>query len=89
MGRRGRVKQLVKTVTSRHRVPKACGGIHQDTEAREVVEAKVPLITVQFQHDDFCNPLKFANWYGQILAAVSAGRAEQSFFFLHMPGAHD
>ena len=24
-------------------------GIHQDTEAREVMEAKVPLIIVQFQ----------------------------------------
>ena len=31
-------------------------GIHQDTEAREVMEAKVPLIIVQFQKDYFCNP---------------------------------
>ena len=64
MGRRGRVKQLIKTVTSRHGVPKPCGGIHQDTEAREVMEAKVPLIIVQFQKDYFCNPQKYPNWYG-------------------------
>ena len=56
MGRWGRVKQLIKTVTSRHGVPKPCGGIHQDTESREVLEAKVPLIIVQFQQDYFCNP---------------------------------
>ena len=53
------------------------------------MEAKVPLIIVQFQQDYFCNPVKYTNWYGQILSAVSAGRAEPSFFFLHLPGDHD
>ena len=77
MGRRGRVKQLIKLV------------IHQDTEAREVLQAKVPLMIVQFQDDYFCNPTKYPQWYGQIIAAASAGRAERSFFFLNLPGSHN
>ena len=64
-------------------------GIHQDTEAREVMEAKVPLIIVQFQQDYFYNLQKYPNWYGRILSAVPARRAEQSFFFLNLPGDHD
>ena len=65
------------------------GGIRQENEAREVLEAKVPLIIVQFQSDCFCNPVKYANWYGQILLAVQASRAESTFFFLNLPGNHD
>ena len=53
------------------------------------MEAKVPLIIVQFQQDFFCNPPKYPNWYGRIIAAVSAVRAESSFFFLNLPGDHD
>ena len=53
------------------------------------MEAKVPLIIVQFQQDYFCNPQKYPNWYGRIIAAVSAVRAESSFFFLNLPGDHD
>ena len=53
------------------------------------MEAKVPLIIVQFQQDYHCNPVKYANWYGRMCSAVSAGRAEPSFFFLHLPGDHD
>ena len=49
-------------------------GIHQVTEAQQVLEAKVPLIIVQFQQDDFCNPIKYPNWYGQIIAAVKNNR---------------
>ena len=64
-------------------------GIHQDTEAREVMEAKVPLIIVQFQQDYFCNPQRYSNWYGRIIAAVQARSAEPSFFFLNLPGDHD
>ena len=64
-------------------------GIHQDTEAREVMEAKVPLIIVQFQQDYFFNPHKYPNFYGRILSAVPARGAEQSFFFLNLPGDHD
>ena len=64
-------------------------GIHQDTEAREVMEAKVPLIIVQFQQDFFCNPTKYANWYGQIIAAVKNNRAEPTFVFLNLPGNHE
>ena len=63
-------------------------GIHQDTEAREVMEATVPLIIVQFQKDYFCNPQKYPNWYGRIMADVQAGRAERSFIFLNLPGTH-
>ena len=89
MGRRGRVKQLIKTVTSRHGVPKPCRGIHQGIEARKVMEVTVPLIIVQFQQDFFCNPKKYPNWYGRIIAAVEARRAEPSFYFLNLPGNHD
>ena len=63
-------------------------GIHQDTEAREVLDAKVPLIIVQFHADDFCNAVKYSNWYGQIMAAVDAGRAEPTFCFLNLSGDH-
>ena len=34
-------------------------GIHQVTEAQQVLEAKVPLIIVQFQQDYFCNAPKY------------------------------
>ena len=64
-------------------------GIHQVTEAQEVLEAKVPLIIVQFQQDYFCKPKKYSIWYGRIIAAVQAHRAEPSFFFLNLPGEHD
>ena len=64
-------------------------GNHQDTEAREVLDAKVPLIIVQFHADDFCNAVKYPNWYGQIIAAVQARRAEPSFFCLNLPGDHN
>ena len=64
-------------------------GIHQDTEAREVMEAKVPLIIVQFQQDYFCNAPKYPHWYGQIIKAVEARRAEKGFFFLNLEGNHD
>ena len=47
-----------------------------------MMEAKVPLIIVQFQQDYFCNPQKYSNWYGRIIAAVQAHRAEPSFLFL-------
>ena len=67
----------------------APGGVHQDTEAREVMEAKVPLMIVQFQQDVFCNPGAYPHWYGQILSGVEGGRAERSFFFLNLPGNHD
>ena len=63
--------------------------VHQGTEAQEVMEAKVPIIIVQFQQDYFCNPNKYPNWYGRIIAAVQANRAEPSFFFLNLPGDHD
>ena len=54
------------------------------------MEAKVPLIIVQFQQDYFCNPPKYPNWYGRIIAVVQqARRAEPSFFFLNLPGDHD
>ena len=53
------------------------------------MEAKVPLIIVQFQQDYFCNPHKFSNWYGRICSAVQARRVEPSFFFLNLPGDHD
>ena len=53
------------------------------------MEAKVPLIIVQFQQDYFCNPQKYPNWYGRIIADKEAGRAERSFFFLNLPGNHD
>ena len=49
-------------------------GIHQDTEAREVMEAKVPFIMVQFRQDYFGNPHKYPNWYGRIIAAEPAGQ---------------
>ena len=64
-------------------------GIHQVTEAQEVLEAKVPLIIVQFQQDDFCNPIKYPNWYGQIIAAVKNNREQPTFVFLNLPGGHD
>ena len=64
-------------------------GIHQDTESREVLEAKVPFIIVQFQQDYFGNPPKYPNWYGRIIAAVQADRAQPGFFFLNLPGGHD
>ena len=64
-------------------------GIHQDTEAQEVMEAKVPLIIVQFQQDYFCNPQKYPQWYGRIIQAVEAHRETRSFFFLNLPGDHD
>ena len=54
-----------------------------------MMEAKVPLVIVQFQQDYFCNPTKYPNWYGRIFAAVSADRAAPSFFFLNLPGDHD
>ena len=53
------------------------------------MEAKVPLIIVQFQQDYFCNPQKYPNWYGRIIATVQASSAEPSFFFLNLPGDHD
>ena len=53
------------------------------------MEAKVPLIIVQFQQDYFCNPLKYPNWYGRIMAAVEDRRAGPTFFFLNLPGNHD
>ena len=53
------------------------------------MEAKVPLIIVQFQQEYFCNPPKYPNWYGRSIAAVQARRAEPSFFFLNLPGDHD
>ena len=81
MGRRGRVKQLIR------------GGIHQDIEAQQVMEAKVPLIIVQFQEDVFCNPKDYSNWSGRILSAVQAPdrarRVQPSFCFLNLPGNHD
>ena len=64
-------------------------GIHQDTESREVLEARVPIIIVQFQQDVFCNPQRYPNWYGHIIAAVQAERAPRSFVFLNLPGVHD
>ena len=67
----------------------APGGIHQDTEAGEVIEAKVPLMIVQFQQDSVCNPQLYPNWYGRIWSAVQARRAEPSFFFLNLPGDHN
>ena len=54
-----------------------------------MLEAKVPLIIVQFQSDYFCNPKKYTNWYGRSMAAVQASRAEPTFFFLNLPGDHD
>ena len=54
-----------------------------------MVEAKVPLIIVQFQQDYFCNPAMYAHWYGRILQAVAAGDKKSSFFFLNLPGNHD
>ena len=57
------------------------------------MEAKVPLIIVQFQEDVFCNPKDYSNWYGRILSAVQAPyrarRVQPSFCFLHLPGNHD
>ena len=79
----------IKTVTSRHGVLRGSGGIHQDTEARAVLEAEVPLIIVQLPQDYFCNAPKYVHWYGRIMQAVSAGRAKSSFFFLNLPGDHD
>ena len=64
-------------------------GIHQDSEAREVLEAKVPLIIVQFQRDYFCNPTQYPQWYAKILEAIEARRAESGFFFMHLSGDHD
>ena len=54
-----------------------------------MVEAKVPLIIVQFQQDFYCNPTKYPNWYGQIITAVKNNRAEPTFVFLNLPGGHD
>ena len=54
-----------------------------------MLEAKVPLIIVQFQQDDFCNAPRYPYWYGKILQAVEAGRAETGFFFLNLEGTHD
>ena len=54
-----------------------------------MLEAKVPFILGQFQSDYFCNTQKYPNWYGRIIAAVSADRAESSFFFLNLPGEHE
>ena len=51
------------------------------------MEAKVPLIIVQFQQEYFCNPQKYPNWYGRIIASGSS--AEPSFFFLNLSGDHD
>ena len=53
------------------------------------MEAKVPLIIVQFQQDYFCNPQKYSHWYGRIIAAVENHGPEPSFFFLNLPGDHD
>ena len=53
-----------------------------------MLEAKVPLIIVQFQQDYFCNPPKYSNWYGRIIAAIQADRAQPGFFFLNLPGNH-
>ena len=54
-----------------------------------MLEAKVPLIIVQFQQDNFCNPQVYTNWYGRIWSDVQARRSEPSFFFLNLPGDHD
>ena len=54
-----------------------------------MLEARVPIIIVQFQQDVFCNPQRYPNWYGNIIAAVQAQRAQPSFVFLNLPGGHD
>ena len=54
-----------------------------------MLEARVPIIIVQFQQDVFCNPQRYPNWYGNIIAAVQAQRARQDFVFLNLPGGHD
>ena len=53
------------------------------------MEAKVPLIIVQFHQDYFCNPQKYPNWYGRIFAAMQTRRAESGLFYLNLPGGHD
>ena len=54
-----------------------------------MLEAKVPLIIVQFQRDYFCSPTQYPNWYGLILEAIEARRPEPGFFFMHLSGFHD
>ena len=52
------------------------------------MEAKVPIIVVQFQKDFFCNPKQYPNWYSRIIAHAEARRTEPSFLFLNLPGTH-
>ena len=53
------------------------------------MEAKVPLMIVQFQSDCFCNPIQYPRWYGTIWQGVEARTTEKSFFFQNLEGNHD